>query len=479
MPKLNKNIFNQSKPRKTPKGNAGYDNPRENIDPNIKTKAINVRDYTNSKYGAFKKIVVGNCSNRVHSVCPSWVYHEHTTDGDNTAQVITLRQTVPTSSPNYVHAIRYEANYYGTTGTLYRIGGLHGRTYVSSSSTGDINGARGITGNVDHRGTGTITSAIGTRSSIALTGGGNITIAANYGASNLAISDGTIGALASFWIESPNVTGTGAITTYYGFYVPEITGPGTSYCFYQAGTQDNVFGGNVQIKNQKELRFYEGANYVGFEAPALTADKIWVLPDADGTANQALKTDGAGSLDWITVPSTYADIKRTSFVNYDAVVLGAILMGAPMANGVTVMNNPFTPRNYTFNVQETSGRNPVTGTITLNGVDCDGAAISEVFTINVPAGLALLYTGVKAFSTVTDFTITNTVGIGMVTCSEGDKIGLPNYPFNATTDVFKVCYGGFEITGGGYVLNATYGTIDMTGLMGAASPFMVWYRPFK
>ena len=52
--------------------------------------------------------------------------------------------------------------------------------------------------------------------------------------------------------------------------------------------------------SNNELRFYEGANYVGFEAPALSADKIWVLPAVDGSANQVLKTDGSGNLDWTT-----------------------------------------------------------------------------------------------------------------------------------------------------------------------------------
>jgi hypothetical protein len=49
-----------------------------------------------------------------------------------------------------------------------------------------------------------------------------------------------------------------------------------------------------------ELRFYEGANYVGFEAPALSADQIWVLPTADGSSGHALKTDGSGNLSWGT-----------------------------------------------------------------------------------------------------------------------------------------------------------------------------------
>jgi len=59
--------------------------------------------------------------------------------------------------------------------------------------------------------------------------------------------------------------------------------------------------GNIAIGgSNNELRFYEGVNYVGFEAPALTADKIWVLPSIDGSSGQVIKTDGAGNLSWIS-----------------------------------------------------------------------------------------------------------------------------------------------------------------------------------
>ena len=56
--------------------------------------------------------------------------------------------------------------------------------------------------------------------------------------------------------------------------------------------------GDLQIKTKNELRFYDNGNYVGFEAPDLSADQIWVLPDADGAADEVLTTDGAGNLDW-------------------------------------------------------------------------------------------------------------------------------------------------------------------------------------
>ena len=62
---------------------------------------------------------------------------------------------------------------------------------------------------------------------------------------------------------------------------------------------DLLVGGNLSLDgSNKELRFYEGTNYVGFEAPALSADQIWVLPAADGTSGYALKTDGSGTLSW-------------------------------------------------------------------------------------------------------------------------------------------------------------------------------------
>ena len=60
--------------------------------------------------------------------------------------------------------------------------------------------------------------------------------------------------------------------------------------------------------SNKELRFYEGSNYVGFEAPALSANQIWVLPTADGSANQTLKTDGSGTLSWATAASAMSNL---------------------------------------------------------------------------------------------------------------------------------------------------------------------------
>lgn len=77
----------------------------------------------------------------------------------------------------------------------------------------------------------------------------------------------------------------------------EFTGGGDIVTIVDGTFALNVTG-TVAIKSQNELRFYDNGNYVGFEAPALSADQIWVLPAADGASGEHLETDGAGTLSW-------------------------------------------------------------------------------------------------------------------------------------------------------------------------------------
>jgi hypothetical protein len=52
-----------------------------------------------------------------------------------------------------------------------------------------------------------------------------------------------------------------------------------------------------------ELRLADtdSSHYVGFKSPGtVTANKVWVLPAADGTTGQVLSTDGSGTLSWST-----------------------------------------------------------------------------------------------------------------------------------------------------------------------------------
>ena len=78
--------------------------------------------------------------------------------------------------------------------------------------------------------------------------------------------------------------------------------------------------------NGTELRFQElaanGANYVGFKAPdSISSNEVWVLPNADGTADQVLKTDGSNNLSWGSVGTTVDMVADGSVSAGDTVAL--------------------------------------------------------------------------------------------------------------------------------------------------------------
>ena len=78
--------------------------------------------------------------------------------------------------------------------------------------------------------------------------------------------------------------------------------------------------------NTTELKFQElaanGANYVGFKAPdAISSNEVWVLPNADGTADQVLKTDGSNNLSWGSVGTAVDMVADGSISAGDTVAL--------------------------------------------------------------------------------------------------------------------------------------------------------------
>jgi len=78
----------------------------------------------------------------------------------------------------------------------------------------------------------------------------------------------------------------------------------------------------IDLSNQADLRFYEatanGANYVGFQAPAsIGSDVLWTLPATDGTSGQVLKTDGSGALGWVSPGAASAGGSNTQ-VQYNS-----------------------------------------------------------------------------------------------------------------------------------------------------------------
>ena len=92
--------------------------------------------------------------------------------------------------------------------------------------------------------------------------------------------------------------------------------------------------GNLSIGgSNNELRFYEGANFVGFEAPALTGDQIFVLPTADGSANQGIVTNGSGTL-------SFADVGGDALrINAEPMIINGDMKVAQRATSVSSLSS--------------------------------------------------------------------------------------------------------------------------------------------
>jgi hypothetical protein len=60
----------------------------------------------------------------------------------------------------------------------------------------------------------------------------------------------------------------------------------------------------IKINSQGEVKLFDSdnSNYIGLKAPGtVSSDQTFILPDADGSANNALKTDGSGNLGFVDV----------------------------------------------------------------------------------------------------------------------------------------------------------------------------------
>lgn len=99
-------------------------------------------------------------------------------------------------------------------------------------------------------------------------------------------------------------------------------------------------GGGSSVSS---VRFLEasanGTNYVGFQAPAtISANKLWVLPAADGSANQVLKTDGSGNLSWTAPPSSTVASDATPSLGGNLNVAGYKITSASNGNVILEPN---------------------------------------------------------------------------------------------------------------------------------------------
>ena len=189
----------------------------------------------------------------------------------------------------------------------------------------------------------------------------------------------------------------------------------------------NVSGTVSLDGTANELRFYEGANYVGFEAPALSGDQIWVLPDSDGTAGYALKTDGAGNLSWglagdnafkTIAVSGQSDVVADSTADTLTLAAGtgiAITTNAS-TDTITITNNAVGDNafgNIAVSGQTTVAADSTNDTLTLvgqNGVSITTDASTDTVTIDGRTSYTTFTTDLftTANATTTDFVLSVT-----------------------------------------------------------------------
>ena len=155
------------------------------------------------------------------------------------------------------------------------------------------------------------------------------------------------------------------------------------------------FSGDVSVEgnllldgSNKELRFYEGSNYVGFEAPALSANQIWVLPDADGSSGHALKTDGSGNLSWGTAGGNAFETVAVSGQSDIVADSTTDTLTFAAGTGITITTNASSD---TLTITNSATGDNAFGTIAVSG-QSNVAADSTNDTLTLEAGSGIVLT---------------------------------------------------------------------------------------
>ncbi|MEK7357061.1 MAG: hypothetical protein AAB250_11475, partial [Bdellovibrionota bacterium] len=89
--------------------------------------------------------------------------------------------------------------------------------------------------------------------------------------------------------------------------------------------------------NGGQIRFNEiaaGGNYIALRAPdSIASNVLWTLPPVDGTVGQVMKTDGAGSLSWVTTGVGAGDFMRDGSLSMTGQFLSTV--GSSLTPGIS------------------------------------------------------------------------------------------------------------------------------------------------
>ena len=170
-------------------------------------------------------------------------------------------------------------------------------TDVSDTEIGYLNGVTSaIQTQMDAKAPLAAPALTGDATAVNLTISGNLTVngtTTNINSTNLVIEDKNI-VLADVETPTDTTADGGGIT---------LKGATDKTFNWIDATDSWTSSEHLTLNATKELRLADtdSTHYVGFKSPGtVTSNKVWVLPAADGTAGQALSTDGSGNLSWAT-----------------------------------------------------------------------------------------------------------------------------------------------------------------------------------
>lgn len=191
---------------------------------------------------------------------------------------------------------------------------------------------------------------------------------------SIALENGTAAAPSLYFKDSG--TDTGIYSS--GTDAVDITTAGVRRVGISSAGEVTVYGGNVTLNGQGDLRFADSdsSNWVAFQAPATIASNItWTLPNADGTSGQSLTTNGSGALSWSTITPTIASrsdvdgVHTTGTVTSGSasltvasatgIVQGMVVVGEGITPGTTVSTIVSTTVTLSANAGATLSSDPV------------------------------------------------------------------------------------------------------------------------
>ena len=139
-------------------------------------------------------------------------------------------------------------------------------------------------------------------------------------------------------------------------------------------------GGNAA--GAGEIRIYEdtdnGSHYTGFKAGNNTASVAYVLPTADGSASQALITDGSGTLSWSTISTALDDLTAGDAAVTLATSAGNITIDAQGSDTDIIFKGTDGGADTTYMTIDGSAGGDLFLTGGLIDLKNDGSAVSQI-----------------------------------------------------------------------------------------------------